>query len=53
MYHPVKTKKKGFAANLEEETLKHGFPQGIVFGKIQPARPDMPQAKRGHWRRNA
>jgi len=43
MYHPVKTKKKGFAANLEEETQKNtDFREGIIFGKIQPVRPDVP-----------
>jgi hypothetical protein len=50
MYHPVKPMKKGFAVSLEEETRKNtDFREGTVYGKIQPACPDVPPAEGEHW----
>ncbi len=41
--------KKGFAANLEEETKKNtDFRKSTVYRKIQSAGLDVPQTKRRH-----
>ena len=40
--------KKGFVANIERETVENTYFRRVLYtGKLQPARADVPEARRG------